>query len=313
MEVTRMLRHLDQPTIGDESAFVYCLESCPLRFPHWRWEIALMSLRTRLPRRAETRDALVRQVRQFLKKSGTSQPPHPPRDQGGFEHALRRARAIYEGDELVRAELEALVLADAPVEMITDRCGLPGETVSTYEQVFFNVRNRLEASSFILHCVIGPALGEGFSLNDLGALWRFCGYMRGPHYLCALIEAFSGPGSLPGLATLPTSPEERARLVALGRRLVFTMCLRSADPSLSDIARLSRLWASHQHQLEEEGELQRIRDGIVPTDGLYEELHTIYSGARNIGVERSEATTSRTTDQTEAHDHGSDVTSGLAV
>jgi hypothetical protein len=272
-----------------------------------------MSLETKLPRRAETRDALVRLMRQVLKKSGTSQPPHPPRNQGGFEYALWRARAIYTGDELFRAELEALVLADASVAQIADRCALPFETVSTYEQIFFDVRDRLGASSFILHCVIGPALGEGFSLNDIGTLWRYAGYMRGPHYLAALIQAFPGKRSQDLPATLPTSPEERKWALA-GRRLVFTMCLRSADPSLSDIARLSRLMASHQNQLEEEEELHRIRRGIIPTDGLYDELHTICSGAGNIGAERSEETSSvsQTPGHTVAPDRGAGIASVLA-
>jgi hypothetical protein len=90
--------------------------------------------------------------------------------------------------------------------------------------------------------------------------------------------------------------------------------MKSADPSLSDIARLSRLSASYQNQLEEEEELHRIRHGIIPTGDLYDELHTICSGAGNIEVERSEATSSVSPmpGQTVAHDHGSGVASGLA-
>jgi hypothetical protein len=307
------VRHLDQPTIGDKSAFVYCLEACPWRYPDWRWKIALLSLETKLPRRAETRDSLVRQVRQVLKESRTSQPSYPPGNQGGFKNALWQAAGIHRGEPLFRAKLEALVLADVSVGLIADRCEVPCETVSTYERIFFDVRDRLEARSFVLHCLIGPALGEGFSLNDLWALWRFVGYMRGRHYLCALIQTFPGTCPFSWQATLPTSPEER-RLVLAGRRLVFTMCLRNASPSLRDLACLSRLSTSYENQLEEQEALHRIRHGIMPTGDLYDELHTIYSRATTIGVDRSEATASEspTPGETEAPDRRSAAASGLA-
>jgi hypothetical protein len=157
-------------------------------------------------------------------------------------------------------------------------------------------------------------VGEGFSVSDLGTLWRFCGYMRGPHYLDALIQAVPGARSRPWPATLPTSPEERARLVAAGRRLVLTMCMRSAGLGLSDIALLHRQKAASLDQLEEQEEVHRIGRGIIPVLDPRDGLHSGNGTAMKVEVDSGKAAAGDppTPVQTEVYDHRFGGASGPA-
>ena len=55
--------------------------------------------------------------------------------------------------------------------------------VSAYEETFFSVRSRLQASDYILHEVIGYSPFRGFEEGDLQTLWGYFGYAAGPKIL----------------------------------------------------------------------------------------------------------------------------------
>jgi len=122
--------------------------------------------------------------------------------------------------------------------MVADRCGLPVDVVEAFEKLFFCVRHRLEAVGYILHVVIGPPIRYGFSLDDLGSLWKFCAYMRGPHALDVLLHVFPGGKPRPWPSTFPATPSEQRALIAACKRMVWTRCLRTADMSPTYIVRL---------------------------------------------------------------------------
>ena len=96
---------------------------------------------------------------------------------------IAAAIGIHEGEPTTRVAVEARLLAGEPIEAIARRCGVPVETVEVYEQLFFNVTDRLENTSYILFCAIGPATYEGFDLDDPGAVLRWFAYMGGPRVL----------------------------------------------------------------------------------------------------------------------------------
>ena len=122
--------------------------------------------------------------------------------------------------------------------MIADRFGVHADVIQTYEKLFFAVRHRLEAVGYILHVVIGPPIRFGFSLDDLGSLWKFCSYMGGPHALDVLLHVFPGGKPRPWPPTFPATPAERRMLIAACKRMVLTRCLRPVDMSPPDIVRL---------------------------------------------------------------------------
>ncbi len=94
----------------------------------------------------------------------------------------------------MRHSVEAYILARQNNFDIGFRAGLPPEVIEAYEQVFFNVREKLEHPEYILHCVIGPGFQHGnLSDKDFGLLWKLYGYFCGPHFLAGLISKFSNP------------------------------------------------------------------------------------------------------------------------
>jgi hypothetical protein len=110
--------------------------------------------------------------------------------------------------------------------------------IETYEKLFFDVRHRLEAVSYVLHVVIGPPIRFGFSLDDLGSLWKFVAYVSGPRALDVLLHVYPGGKPRPWPSTFPATPAERRTLIAACKRMVLTRCLRPAEMSPADIARL---------------------------------------------------------------------------
>jgi hypothetical protein len=145
--------------------------------------------------------------------------------------------------------------------MIADRLGVQADVIETYEKLFFDVRHRLEAVGYILHVLIGPPIRFGFSLDDLGSLWKFYSYMGGPHALDVLLHVFPGGKPRPWPSTLPATPAERITLIAACKRMVLTRCLRPANMSPADISRL--LFLSEWFQDIQEAESVNL-SGIGP-------------------------------------------------
>lgn len=238
------------PTLGDffpdsshqdeVATFTSCLEHCPSRRPDWRRQLAaVLDVDRRLRRRSEFRDPWVKRVRKALRVGtvGTRSGSHL-RDVDSVNVVNRACQIHFNHDPLVPAEVEAWILTGGPPDLIAERCGLPVDVIEVYEKLFFDVRFRLGAVGYILHVVIGRPILSGFSLEDLGPLWRFVGYMRRPHALDLLLHVFPGGKPRPWPSTIPATPSEQRTLIAACKRMVWTRCLRPADMSPADIVRL---------------------------------------------------------------------------
>lgn len=114
----------------------------------------------------------------------------------------------------LRAELEARILANEDNYALSDRLGLRADAIETYCQLFFDVRQRLQRKSFILHFVIGQEGGHRVTPNQYATLWKLFGYFGGPANLDSLITGFEGPASLVGL----TASETMDSLIAAKQR-----------------------------------------------------------------------------------------------
>jgi hypothetical protein len=92
--------------------------------------------------------------------------------------ALRAAYEIYAGaDQLRRWVLAGHLLTGEPLEQVAARCGVARDVVATYSEVFCHVRDRLRATSYVTHRVIGPQLQYGLAEDDAGVLLKIAGCM----------------------------------------------------------------------------------------------------------------------------------------
>ena len=104
------------------------------------------------------------------------------------------AHSLYHGGpDPVRFEVDARILAKEPFDSIAKKCHLSVPAITAYEALFFNVLDRLEATSYIAHTVIGPKLHEGLTPSDIDVLWKFYGYHGGSLVLDRLNYG-AGPG-----------------------------------------------------------------------------------------------------------------------
>lgn len=92
-----------------------------------------------------------------------------------------------------RWELEARLLAKESFADIEAKMGIPPETVEAYERIFFDVIDRLESPSLIVHTIIGRAVQTGLAEREYDCLWKLFAYFLGPAVLDALVFKFNMP------------------------------------------------------------------------------------------------------------------------
>jgi len=174
----------------------------PFRPVHWRWERSGLIVDGRLPFSRKRDDAWTLKAARFRKKLAKCKDAY---DEGCLSEEAPDVYWAYrlwdvqksDGDDVagdyrcgVRYEVEARILAGETDERIAERSGLEPGDVAAYEKVFFNVRDKLDRSTYIFHQVLGPAVQRGIYSREWDLLWKLYGYMRGPAMLDFMISAF---------------------------------------------------------------------------------------------------------------------------
>jgi hypothetical protein len=259
----------DKPRIDEEREKAHvvlsCMKECPFRETDWRWRLAHLPVDRWLSRRPEFRDPWVTKIRQHLAYLERSPKSRRSSKRCRFDQAIHEAHQVHSApDRLIPAEVEAWVLTGETAAFIAARCELDEDVIVAYENAFFDVRDRLNATGYILNAAIGPSYFHGFSLSDLGSIWRFCGYMRGCHQLAAVLTAFPGNKVRPWSLSPERTPAQRASLIASVRRRVLTLCLRGRDLSLADSRNLVLLQAILKAKIQRVQESRSVGRGIVP-------------------------------------------------
>ncbi len=194
------LAHLDQDS--------------PFRQPDWRWQLAGHFLQQRrVPLYKVQADPLLKYCYHYRKLD--SSPTYGPeravahlpgcREKPAKFKPLEYALLFYNDDGLAKVELESRILAREPFADIAKKLATTEEIVDLYEQVFFNVADRLEAPSYITHHAIGSDLHHGVSSRSFPAIWKLYGYWAGPVVLDALCHAYNNdmrPTTREGAAAL---------------------------------------------------------------------------------------------------------------
>jgi hypothetical protein len=80
----------------------------------------------------------------------------------------------------VKYELEARLLTKESYQSIAKKTAISEDLITTYEQTFFNVKDRLVNRSWVVNVVIGQALQHGMSDGDYNILWKIYAYLAGP-------------------------------------------------------------------------------------------------------------------------------------
>lgn len=89
--------------------------------------------------------------------------------------------------------IEAHILANSSDYSIGYRCNMPPQVIAAYEALFFNVREKLQHRSYIINCIIGPAIHRGLTEREYDLLWKLYGYFLGPCIVDALEGKFANP------------------------------------------------------------------------------------------------------------------------
>ena len=102
-----------------------------------------------------------------------------------------------DGDR-TRCELEARLLARQTDEQIAEELGTLPEVIDWYEQLFFNVRDRLHNRGYITNRVLMPGVTTNWDQLNLDLSSKFFGYFAGPYVLDAVLHCFDHGQQLPG-------------------------------------------------------------------------------------------------------------------
>ncbi len=177
-----------------------------LRQPQWRAERVWRMLEHRpsplRPRRYD--DHYVRAYRRFLMSflAAGGVEPLIAKVVANQPHVHAAHMLHYDPDSERRQILEAWLLTTEPYFEIAERFAMDEKTVDVYEQVFFNVRDRLECTDWIAKVIIGPrdylaSNSRGVMTQDQrGFLYKLFGYNGGPLVLEALVSGI-GPADMP--------------------------------------------------------------------------------------------------------------------
>lgn len=137
---------------GKQVSISTWLPNSPFRSPAWRWYRAnfIHCHGKQLDRRID--DQSVMRALAFLRSPQQS----TSRTVGASDPDLANALRIFEVSDLFeRSMLEAYLLTDEPADVIAQRCQIESSTLTTFHEIFFDVRGRLAAKDWILAQAIG--------------------------------------------------------------------------------------------------------------------------------------------------------------
>jgi hypothetical protein len=140
---------------------------------------------------------------------------------------------------LKRWELEARLLANESDAAIAAKCGLSVEAVHMYGELFYDVRPRLAADTYI-HLVVLDGKGHtAIAPDDYEALLKLYGYAMGGCVVDDLLEYIADPPTVPAsLNGLDLAALKRLRRHL---KLKLTILLRSTPASTVPVATWQRL------------------------------------------------------------------------
>lgn len=169
----------------------------PMRAPHWKWLRALHidAGGTRASRTLDGPDGfkwIRRAIRLKRHHAAAGNRPEVLYSLARLDPDLFWAHSIWSEDKQpTRWEIEARILADETSENIANKVGCDAGVIDAYESVFFNVRDKLSNTAYIVNVVMADSVTKGLTERQYDLLWKMFGYRGGTHVLDAMISRFS--------------------------------------------------------------------------------------------------------------------------
>jgi hypothetical protein len=234
------------------------------RSPAWRWQRARAVVEQGLTCTARTDDAPTRRVVDYLRVCEL--PLGGSQAQGGVaaDAVLHAAHRLYEAGGLVRFIVQARLLARQSPAEVARRTSFDPAVIETFESIFFEVREHLDARDWVANQVLWPGLEASLPTEALGGALMAIGYQLGPTILdIALAVATDAP--LPSWVYAPAGEPKRlyeARVRLSARLLLLVLTLRTS----ADAVAIRKLWQAKQR-------LEREIDGTsVPADPILDAM-----------------------------------------
>jgi hypothetical protein len=127
---------------------------------------------------------------------------------------VEQAWQLYQANDAQRWHLEARLLIPEPLEQTARACDLELRTVETYEALFFQVKDRLDAPDHIAQRLLPRRAGLGVDIKDTQGLLKLVAYRGGP---CALEMALRV--LLPSPNSPPLDSQDCSKEVLIERSL----------------------------------------------------------------------------------------------
>jgi hypothetical protein len=165
-------------------------KSSPLRPADWRWRRALAMVEAkRVPDRFSD-DKFVQASYKFASMIDSVDDSWEYYNKHILNEAISDAHAIYSQSDakLTKWELESRILAREDIGTIAKHMCLTAKCIKWYESLFFNVLDRIDNVSWIVHHAVGKVVFYGAGERDFDAIWKFCGYFHGPDKLNWLLQ-----------------------------------------------------------------------------------------------------------------------------
>lgn len=165
----------------------------PIRSVDWRWQRAmrLTENHKRLTHRLDDNETLA--AAKFIRASGRCQTDKENARLATKMPSVAAAQAIHVSEPARRIEIQMRLLAGQSPAEIAERLGCATASIDMYEALFYNVRDRLEATFYILGCAIGwQAITPSHKAMEAEAAIKMIAYFGGPVILDAILPLVFG-------------------------------------------------------------------------------------------------------------------------
>jgi hypothetical protein len=103
------------------------------------------------------------------------------------------------------------------------------EIIQTYDALFFNVRDKLNRTDYILNVVLKDAVSRGLHEREKDLLWKLVAYTGGSHLLDAVINPLVNPHWIANPDDIPAFIQESAINVIKKKAAIAALCVPIND------------------------------------------------------------------------------------
>lgn len=222
----------------------------PFRAANWRWLRAQLAADGSLPLSRKRDDKWVVRATRFKRAFDLCNDK--------FDHALLEdqdpevywARSIFLAAEdincPVRYAIEALLLADAPLEAIANRASTEVGVIEAYEALFYNVLDarRKGQRDWLMNKAIGPAVHRGLTAREYDLLWKLLAIQGGPFVIYRLLDKYYSSGEPTELSRTDGFLNDTIRSMGLSNALMAQATMQINGFTQVEIIKIHQSWVA---------------------------------------------------------------------